>query len=609
MISRELDDPVASETYWTDSTTVLKYIRNEAKRFHVFVANRVQSIRDQTDPAQWRYVESKNNPAADASRGLNGYQLSDQQRWIKGPDFLWLSESEWPEPPCVLSSVLNNDPDVKKVQVLTTVVDEKADILTRLARFSNWHGMKRCIAWILRLKQLLTHKQLPLTDKAHRTRNAAIKDTSHESFTVEEMQRAGKTILRLVQDSAFPRELEVLRKIQREHCQESCDFSRARKAEIKKSSTLYQLDPVLDKNGLLRVGGRLGKSRVFPDDFKHPVILPKKSFVVNLVIRDAHERVGHSGRSITLGALRSKYWIINANSVVRHFISKCVTCRRLPGVINEQKMADLPKERLSPAPPFTYRGLDYFGPFFYQRRTQGNEALRCVVYLPIKSAVHIETANSLETDSFLNALRRFVARRGPVREIRSDQGTNLVGAEKELRRALEEIDNGSIQRSLCREFKADWVQWKRNPPSASHMGGVWERQIRSVRSILTALMREHGRGLDDESFRTLMTEVECIINSRPLTTPSCDPDDLDPLTPNHILTMKSKVVLPPPGNFQKEDVYLRKRWRRVQYLVNVFWSRWRKEFVQCLQQRVKWNRPRRNYEKGDLVLIADDRAA
>ncbi|XP_068690212.1 uncharacterized protein [Montipora foliosa] len=481
MISRESDDPVDSETYWTDSTSVLNYIQNKAKRFHVFVANRVQSIRDQTDPAQWRYVESKNNPADDASGCLNGYQLSDQQRWTKGPDFVWLSESEWPEPPCVLNSVLNNDPDVKKVQVLTTVVDEKANILTRLARFSNWHRMKRCIAWILRLKQLLTHKQLPLTDKAHRTRNAAMKDTSHESFTVEEMQHAEKTILRLVQDSAFPRELEVLRKIQREHCQESRDFSRARKAEIKKSSTLYQLDPVLDKNGLLRVGGRLGKSRVFPDDFKHPVILPKKSFMVNLVIRDAHERVGHSGRSITLGALSSRYWIINANSVVRHFISKCVTCRRLRGVISEQKMADLPKERLSPAPPFTYCGLDYFGPLFYQRRTQGSEALRCVVYLPFKSAVHIETANSLETDSFVSALRRFVARRGPVLEIRSGQGTNLVGAEKELRRALEKMDNGSIQRSLCREFKADWLQWKRNLPSASHMDGVWERQIRSVR--------------------------------------------------------------------------------------------------------------------------------
>ena len=301
--------------------------------------------------------------------------------------------------------------------------------------------------------------------------------------------------------------------------------------------------------------------------------------------------------------------ILVANSVVRHFISKCVTCRRLRGVVGEQRMADLPKERIAPAPPFTYYGIDYFGPFYIKEGRKELKRYGALFTCLSSRAVHLETANSLETDSFLNSSRHFIARRGPVREIRSDQGTNITGAEKELQRALSEMDNNAIQRSLCTEFKADWVQWKQNPPPASHMGGVWEREIRSVRSIFTALMPEHGRNLDDESFRTLMAEVECIINSRPLTTPSSDPGDLDPLTPNHILTMKPKVVLPLPGNFQKEDVYLRKRWKRVQYLANVLWSRWRREYVQCLQQRSKWNRPRRNFEKGDLVLIVDDRVA
>ena len=272
-------------------------------------------------------------------------------------------------------------------------------------------------------------------------------------------------------------------------------------------------------------------------------------------------------------------------------------------------MADLPKERIAPAPPFTYCGVDYFGPFYIREGRKELKRYGALFTCLSSRAVHIETANSLETDSFLNVLRRFITRSGPVREIRSDQGTNITGAEKELQRALSEMDNNAIQRSLCTEFKADWVRWKQNSPSASHMGGAWERLIRSVRSILTTLMREHGHNLDDESFRTLMAEVECIINRRPLTTPSSDPGDLDPLTPNHILTMKSKVILPPPGNFQKEDVYLRKRWKRVQYLANVFWSRWRREYVKCLQQRPKWNRPRRNFEKGDLVLIVYDRVA
>jgi len=177
-----------------------------------------------------------------------------------------------------------------------------------------------------------------------------------------------ETILWLVQGCVFPKELEVLQKIQQENHQESHDFSRARKAEIKKSSMLYRLDPVLDQNGLLHVGGRLCKSRVFPGGFKYPVILPKKSFVVDLGIRDTHERVGNSGQGITLDVLRSKYWIINTNSVVRHFILKCMTCRRPCGVISEQKMANLPYERLSPAPPFMYRGVDYFGPFCIKER-------------------------------------------------------------------------------------------------------------------------------------------------------------------------------------------------------------------------------------------------
>ena len=171
------------------------------------------------------------------------------------------------------------------------------------------------------------------------------------------------------------------------------------------------------------------------------------------------------------------------------------------------------------------------------------------------------------------------------------------------------MDHKGIQRRLCKTFNADWViQWKQNPPAASHMGGVWECQIRSVRSILSALMREYGHALDDESlYRTLLAEVECIINSRPLTVPSSDPGDLDPLTPNHLLTMKSKIAMLPPGDFQKTDVYLCRRWKRVQYLPNVFWSRWQKEYVQNLQERVKWNSPRRNLQRGDLVLIADNR--
>ena len=217
-------------------------------------------------------------------------------------------------------------------------------------------------------------------------------------------------------------------------------------------------------------------------------------------------------------------------------------------------------------------------------------------------AVHIETANSLETDSFIQALRRFIARRGPVREIRSDNGSNFVGATNELRQAIDEMDNDLIGSKL-RQEGADWIF---NPPSASHMGGVWERQIRTTRKVLTVLLHEHGTRLDDESFRTLLCEVEAIINSRPLTFASGDPDDLNPLSPSNLLTMKTSVILPPPGVFQRTDVYMRKRWRRVQYLANLFSTRWKREYLLTLQQRSKWNSPKRNVAVGDIVLVKDD---
>ena len=100
------------------------------------------------------------------------------------------------------------------------------------------------------------------------------------------------------------------------------------------------------------------------------------------------------------------------------------------------------------------------------------------------------------------------------------------------------------------------------------------------------------------------------MNGRPLTVDSLSsPDGLEPLTPNTLLTMKSKVVLPPPGNFERADLYLRKRWRRVQFLANEFWSRWKKEYLQSLQLRSKWVKPQRNLEVDDLVIVKDDTLA
>ncbi len=168
-------------------------------------------------------------------------------------------------------------------------------------------------------------------------------------------------------------------------------------------------------------------------------------------------------------------------------------------------------------------------------------------------AVHIETTVDLSTDLFLNALHRFQALRGPLRLLRSDQGTNFIGADNELRSAYEEMDHARIGNYLL-QGNCDYVKFKKNPPSASHAGGVWERQIRTIRRVMDGLLNQFGRQLTDESLRTLLCEAACIINSRPLTVKNLsDVNSPLPLSPNSLLTQKTQLLLPPPGEFVREE--------------------------------------------------------
>ena len=166
-----------------------------------------------------------------------------------------------------------------------------------------------------------------------------------------------------------------------------------------------------------------------------------------------------------------------------------------------------------------------------------------------------------------------------VGELWSDQGTNFVEAKHELKAAVAELDHNRIKK-LCLKDNCDWFTFTMNLPSSSHKGGVWEWQIRSVRSVLSPLWQDNRLQLDDESLRTLMCEVEAINNSRPLTVDLlADPSSPNLLTPNDLLTLKTKVVLPPSRVFPSADKFCRKRWRCVQKLANEFWSRCRKEYL------------------------------
>ena len=237
-----------------------------------------------------------------------------------------------------------------------------------------------------------------------------------------------------------------------------------------------------------------------------------------------------------------------------------------------------------------------------QRRQERTEEIRCSVYCMGCRTIHLETVNTTETDSFINALRRFLSIRGPIRQLRSDQGTNLVGAKNELERALSETDDTQVQQFLLKQG-CDYFRFNMNVPSASNMGGSLERHIRTVRNIMSSLLDEAGLQLNDESRRTLMCEAAAIVNGRPLTVDSLyDATSLEPLTPNHLLTLKSKVILPPQGEFLRADVYARRRWRRLQHLANESWTRWKKESCKLFNCEESGYNPNVIYKSKTLSL-------
>lgn len=338
------------------------------------------------------------------------------------------------------------------------------------------------------------------------------------------------------------------------------------------------------------------------EESKRPMIIPKDLHVTNLILQNIHEKTGHSGRNHMTSTLQQKYWIPGAKSAIRKMLAKCVICHRLHSSTGKQIMADLPSDKVLPDdPPFTKVGVDYFGPFLVKRGRSLVKKYGVIFTCLAIRAVHIEVASLLDTDSCLNAIRRFVARRGQVKILRSENGTNFVAAERELRQSIEKWNNQKIQDHLSQQG----IRWVFNPPTGSHHGGAWERLIYSIRKILNATIREQV--LDEECLQTVFCEAEAIINSRPITATSSDVNDLEALTPNHLLLLKTKPSLP-PGLFDKDDLYSRRKWKQVQYVSDLFWKRWCREYLPQLQQRQKWNDTRKNFSVGDIVLVVDDSA-
>ena len=231
-------------------------------------------------------------------------------------------------------------------------------------------------------------------------------------------------------------------------------------------------------------------------------------------------------------------------------------------------MADLPRERLDEHVfPFTHTGFDYFGPFEVKFLQRTLKRWCCLFTCLTTRAVHIEVAQSLDTESCLAAVTRFISRRGYPNTIISDNGTNFVGAANELKAFMNEWDNAKIESDLAQKK----IVWKFNPPGAPHLGGIWERLLQSCKKVMIAIL--DNRSLTEEVLSTTMCLVEQTLSARPLTAVSDDPEDLTALTPNHFLLGRESASAPfMPSSERYHD--LRKSFKKAQAYADMIWKRW-----------------------------------
>lgn len=365
------------------------------------------------------------------------------------------------------------------------------------------------------------------------------------------------------------------------------------------------LNPFLDEQLNLRVGGRLEHSNLSGVE-KHPIILPPSNKFSELLIKKIHKDTLHGGKQIMLSTLRQNYWLPRAQQIIKRIVHQCVTCCRWRKEHMNTLMGQLPMERTTPSRPFTYTGIDYAGPVLIKaNKTRNSKTLKgyIVVFVCfVTKAMHLELASDLTTDCFLAALRRFFARRGLSKKIFSDNGTNFVGAERSLKREMTEFIK-SYQLSAEELYANKNVEWSFIPPRAPHFGGLWEAGVKSVKHHLRRIVGQTK--LTFEELSTVLTQIEAVLNSRPISALSSDPNDINPLTPGHFLIGSSLNSLP-ETSYEDTTIAHLSRWKLLQKLHQDFWRRWSTEYLHQLQQRPKWKMATKNIEVGDLVLLKED---
>ncbi|XP_043867348.1 uncharacterized protein LOC122757848 [Drosophila mojavensis] len=554
--------------YWTDSTIVLAWLNKPACNWTTFVANRISKITELTNPGDWHHVSSEHNPADLASRGAHPQELLSNPLWFHGPDWLRLSQSHWPIIP-VLSLEIALEKKASKSHAATLTPPAEF-----ISRFSELHRALRVTAWMFRF--------------INRCRRSA--PPPSQELSADELHFIQSRFISLSQNRIYSNEISCLR---------------AQK-QLPASSSLRNLNPFLDSKGILRACGRIRTSASLSYDERHPIILPSSCSFTKLLVRFTHRISLHGGNQLIVRLIRSQFWIPKLKVLIKSVINSCKSCVVYRKRLQTQMMGDLPADRTTFTRPFTVVGVDFAGPFdvknYAGRACLITKGYVCVFVCFSTKAIHLEATSDLTTEKFLAAFSRLVARRGCPQKIYSDNGKTFVGAAKTLSRDFVE----SLRSEVLAKHSLHSLSWHFNPPSAPHMGGLWESGVKSFKALFYKSTATSKYTFEELS--TLLARIEACLNSRPIAPMSEDSTDFQALTPGHFLVGGPLITITEP-RITQDAMSILNRWQRLKALHQQFCFRWKEEYLKELHKRNKWQFAQRDLKVGDMVIVKDDNVA
>lgn len=555
---------------WSDSQVVLAWINSNPKRFKVFVANKVIKIQKLTDKSVWSYVASAANPADCASRGMLPSDLVDHNLWWQGPEFLLTDSSSY--------SISNNFSTVLEIESLNAHLTTPKE--TVLPNVSSFYKMKRIVAYVNRFVS-----------------NCKTKSKCFDPITAYELRRAEFQIIKCIQNESCSVEIKTL--------VEAAESKKKSESILPLTSKFIKLSPFL-KNGILRVGGRLKHAKI-PFNAKHQILLPRGHFVTDLIISMYHLSSLHGGPKLTENSIRQKYWIVNSQHEIKRVLNKCIVCFRHKNATMTQIMADLPEPRINISEKaFANVAVDYTGAINYKfSKGRGGKTAKAYIAIFVcmaSKAIHIELVSDLTAEACIAAFRRMVARRGNISNIYSDNGTCFVKANKDLFL----LQNDDFITEFANVLAEKGTNWHFSPAGAPHFNGLAEAAVKTVKSFVSKNLA--NMTFTFEEISTLLAQIEATVNSRPLCSMSSDPNDLESLTPGHLL-IGAPLIAPPDENFVETNSSWLSKWQQIQKMHQNFWRVFQHDYLNELQQKSKWFREKSQPKENDLVLIRDENLA